>query len=123
MTKEKPNFNTWDSTPEWKIIKSALLKDVDVINRAANDSGVSSRLIISQLAVEQLRLFFSEREAFKKWFEPLKILGSQTQFSWGVMGIKEETAILIENHLKDPSSPYYLGKEYENILDFKTLTL
>ncbi len=116
----EPQFKTWNSTYEWEIIRSALLKDVDVIYRASNDSGVSSRIIVSQLVVEQLRLFFSERQAFKKWFEPLKILGSQTQFSWGVMGMKEETAILVEQHLKDKNSEFYLGESYENILDFKT---
>lgn len=117
---EKPGMRDWNKTYEWGIIKSALSKDVSVIQKAANDSGVPSRIIVSQLVVEQLRLFFSEREAFKKWFEPLKILGSQTQFSWGVMGMKEETAILVEEHLKDKTSPFYLGPEYENVLDFKT---
>lgn len=117
---KQPKFQVWSKTYEWSIIKSALLKDVPVITRAANDSGVSSRLIVSQLVVEQLRLFFSERQAFKKWFEPLKILGSQTQFSWGVMGMKEETAIQVEQHLTDKTSPYYLGESYEHILDFKT---
>ena len=34
--------------------------------------------------------------------------------------MKEETAIQVEEHLKDPSSPYYLGEEYEHILDFQT---
>ncbi len=120
VPEEKPEFKPWNKTYEWEIIKSALLKDVSVINKASVDSGVSSRLIVSQLVVEQLRLFFSERQAFKKWFEPLKILGSQTQFSWGVMGMKEEAAILVEEHLKDKDSEYYLGEQYENILDFKT---
>ncbi|MEK7501817.1 MAG: hypothetical protein AAB629_02745, partial [Patescibacteria group bacterium] len=49
---------------------------------------------------------------------PLKILGNQSQFSWGIMGIKQGTAIAIEEHLKDSASPFYLGKEYENLLDF-----
>ena len=119
-TIEKPGLQSWNKTNEWSIIKAALIKDISTIDKAAKDSGVSSRLIVSQLVVEQLRLFFSERESFKKYFEPLKILGSQTQFSWGVMGIKENTAIQIEQHLKDKNSPYYLGLEYENILDFKT---
>lgn len=117
---EKVEFKTWNATYEWEIIKSALAKDVPVIQKASADSGIPARIIVAQLVVEQFRLFFSEREAFKKWFEPLKILGSQTQFSWGVMGMKEETAIQVEEHLKDPSSPYYLGEEYEHVLDFQT---
>ena len=36
------------------------------------------------------------------------------------MAIKEKTAIQIENNLKDKNSPYYLGSNFENILDFKT---
>lgn len=116
----RPESKLWNKTYEWEVIKSALAKDVSVIQRASDDSGVSARIIVTQLVVEQLRLFFSEREAFKKWFEPLKILGSQTQFSWGVMGMKEETAILVEQHLVEPTSPYYLGEHYEHLLDFKT---
>src|SRR3989339_1709632 len=110
----------WSTLPEWQVIKSAILKDKAVIYRASATADVSPRLIISQLAVEQLRLFYTERESYKKFFEPLKILGSQTKFSWGVMGVKEETAIQIENNLKDASSEFYLGKSFENLLDFKT---
>jgi len=77
-------------------------------------------LIVAQIVCEQMRLYTSQREVFKQIFAPLKILGSQSQFSWGIMGIKQETAIAIEQHLKDPASPYYLGKEYEHMLDFKT---
>jgi hypothetical protein len=36
------------------------------------------------------------------------------------MGIKEETAIQIENNLKNKTSPFYLGKNFENLLDFQT---
>ena len=65
-------------------------------------------------------LFNSEREIFKQVFSPLKILGNQSQFSWGVMGIKQDTAKAVEQHLKDSTSPFYLGKDFENVLDFKT---
>ena len=34
------------------------------------------------------------------------------------MGMKEDTAIQVEDNLKDPSSPYYPGAEYEHLLDF-----
>lgn len=110
----------WNKLPEWQTIKDALLKDKTVIDKASEDSDVPSRIIVSNLVVEQLRLFFSERESYKKFFEPLKILGSQTQFSWGVMGIKEETAKKIEQYLKDDSSDFYPGDKYKNLLDFKT---
>jgi len=112
------NGTPWEQTSEWRVLESALRKDREVLLLAANTSGVPARLIASNLVTEQLRLFFTERANFKKFFEPLKILGSQTQFSWGVMGMKEQTAIQVEANLKDPSSPYYLGKEYENLLDY-----
>ncbi len=110
----------WPLSPEWAIMESAIRKDQPTIERAANDSGVPARLIVANLVAEQLRLFFTDREDYKKFFYPLKILGPQTQFSWGVMGMKEVTAIQVENNLKDPTSPYYLGPAYEHMLDFKT---
>jgi hypothetical protein len=110
----------WETMPEWQVIAVAVQKDAGTIDRAATTSGVPARLIVAQLIVEQLRFFTDDRESFKKFFEPLKILGSETQFSWGVMGIKEDTAVQIENNLKDPTSPYYLGPDYAHLLDFQT---
>jgi hypothetical protein len=71
------------------------------------------------LVGEQIRLFNSNRESYKKWIGPLKILSVESQFSFGVTGIKEHTAKQIEGHLKNPASVYYLGKKYEHLLDFK----
>lgn len=110
----------WQESEEWKVMEDAIRRDEAVINRAAADAGVSPRLIVANLVAEQLRLFFTEREAYKKWFYPLKILGPQSQFSWGVMGMKEETAIEVEANLTNPSSPYYLGAGYEQKLAFST---
>jgi hypothetical protein len=110
----------WQESEEWRVVEEAIRRDTDALNRAAKDAGVPSRLIAANLVSEQLRLFFTEREAYKKWFYPLKILGPQSQFSWGVMGMKEDTAVTVETHLKDPSSPYYLGPQYEHLLDFST---
>jgi len=119
-TAESNNAFYWANTPEWKAISDATIKDKSVVDQISQITGVASRLIISSMIVEQLRLFNSEREVFKKFFEPLKILCSANKISLGVMGIKEQTAIMIENNLKDPNSEYYLGKDFENILDFKT---
>ena len=95
----------WQSSEEWRIMEEAIRRDKEVIDRAAADAGVSPRLIVANLVAEQLRLFFTEREAYKKWFSPLKILGPQSKFSWGVMGMKEDTAIAVEANLLDASSP------------------
>lgn len=110
----------WNTTPEWVALKAGIIKDQQLVGRVAAETDLSPRLLISLLIVEQLRLFNDDRESFKKFFEPLKILGSQSVFSWGVLGIKKETAIEIENNLKDPSSARYPGKRYEHMLDFKT---
>lgn len=108
----------WAQSEEWQVMETAIRKDQATLTRAANDSGVPARLILANLVAEQLRLFFTDRENYKKFFYPLKILGPQSQFSWGVMGMKEATAIQVEANLKDPASPYYLGPEYEHLLDF-----
>jgi hypothetical protein len=111
---------SWVNTPEWQALKQAAVKDKTLIDKAANVSGVESRLIVSSMIVEQLRLFNSERDVFKKFFEPLKILCSSNKISLGIMGIKEPTAEAVEKNLKDATSPYYLGKEKENLLDFNS---
>jgi hypothetical protein len=113
-------YYTWNKGDEWQTLKEAFSKDKAVLSKVENDSGVPSRLIVSVVLVEQLRLFHSDREVFKQVFAPLKILGTQSQFSWGVSGIKEKTAVAIENNLKDKNSIYYLGADSEKLLDFKT---
>ena len=115
-----PNAFSWINKPEWQTIGEAVKKDKGEIDQVGQQADIEPRLIVADMIVEQLRLFYSEREVFKKFFEPLKILCSADKISLGVMGIKEETAIKIENNLKDPASKYYLGPQYEHLLDFKT---
>lgn len=114
------NLYAWINTPEWQTLKEGLIKDKEVINRVADKTGVSARIIVAQVVGEQLRLFHTEREVYKQFFQPLKILGNEVKFSLGVAGVKEETAIQIEKNLVDQSSPYYLGTGYENMLSFQT---
>lgn len=99
----------WNETPEWTVIKSGLIKDKNIIARVARETGVSERMIVSVVVPEQTRFFTSEREIFKSYFEPLKILGSLSKFSLGVSGIKEETAKLIEKYASDRTSLFYPG--------------
>ncbi len=110
----------WMNTEEWETLKVAMAKDKKIIDSVAQVTGVSSRMIVSVLIGEQIRLFHSSREAFKKWMQPLKILTTETKFSLGVTGIKEFTAIKTETYLKDKKSPFYLGEKYEHLLDFST---
>ena len=120
---EQRNFfidqsQSWKSGQEWVVLQEAIVNDAEDIISAAATAGVNPRMIVALLVVEQLRLFHSNREIFKTVFAPLKILGNQNQFSWGVMGIKRDTAKTIERNLTDPSSLWYLGSEHENLLDF-----
>lgn len=115
-----PNAIPWMNTVEWDALKTAILRDSALLRRAGEISGVEPRLIVGCLVGEQIRLFNSKREMFKKYLGPVKVLSVQSQFSYGVNGVKEFTAKAVEEHLKDPSSEYYMGKHYENILDFAT---
>lgn len=110
----------WMNIPEWQDFKLAVAKDKKLIDSAAVLTGVEPRLIVAVLVGEQIRLFNSNREAYKKWIGPLKILSVETTFSLGVTGIKPYTAKTIENNLIDSTSVFYLGKDFENLLIFKT---
>jgi hypothetical protein len=110
----------WMNMFEWEDFKIALNKDANIIKRVSQETGVSARLIAAMIVGEQIRLFDSKREAYKKWIGPLKILSVESQFSWGVTGIKPGTAQLIEHYLKDSTSIFYIGSKYKHLLDFKT---
>lgn len=110
----------WMNIPEWQDFKLAVAKDKPLIDSAAQVTGVEPRLIVSMLVGEQIRLFNSEREAYKKWIGPLKILSVEANFSLGVTGIKIPTAQTIERNLQDSTSVFYLGKKYRNLLAFQT---
>lgn len=100
----------WQETPEWEVVSGGLRKDEAIIARVAQEVGVSERMIAAVVVPEQTRFFTSNREVFKRYFEPLKILGSLSQFSLGVSGIKEDTAKTIERYANDPQSDFYPGE-------------
>lgn len=114
------NLFIFASTTEWNFFKMAVVKDADVIKKVERQTGIKSRVIVAELVAEQMRLFYSNRPMFKQAVAPLKVLASMSQFSWGVLGIKEETATAVEKNLKDTTSPFYPGAEYEDLLNFKT---
>ena len=121
-TASKNNLSVfeWMNIAEWIDFKVAVAKDKKLIDSVAKQTNVEERLIVSCLVGEQIRLFNSDREAYKRWIGPLKILSVESKFSLGVTGIKELTAKNIETYLKDSTSKFYLGKQYEHLLDFKT---
>lgn len=110
----------WAQSDDWTVIRRGLTKDKVLIERASKVSGVPVRTILSPIVVEQFRYFGSNRELLKKLFLPLQALGNSVKFSYGIAGVKIATAQQIEVNLKNTASPYYLGVEYEHLLDFKT---
>ena len=120
--KQSSNINVipWMSEPAWPALKEAILRDSALINEAGRLTGVEPRMIVGCLIGEQIRLFNSKREMFKKYLGPVKVLSVQSQFSYGVNGIKDFTAEAVEEHLMDPTSEFYMGKAYEHLLDFET---
>ncbi len=99
----------WNYTAPWAVVAGGLTKDADVIKRVSEETGVPARLIAAAVVPEQIRFFTDNREVFKRYFEPLKILASLSKFSLGVSGIKQETAAQIEANAISTSSPFYTG--------------
>jgi len=114
------NVFTWNQDEVGKALEKAIIKDTKVINRVAEETRVEPRLIVSTMFAEQTRMWRTQRGLFKSYLKPLEVLASANQFSLGVMGIKPKTAEVIEKNLTDPASIYYLGADYEHLLDFKT---
>ncbi len=113
-------FN-WMNIHEWQDFKIAVAKDKIYIDSVAKATGVEGRLIVACLVGEQIRLFNSNRESYKRYIGPLKVLALENNLSYGVTGIKENTAMRIEHHLKDSNSVFYLGKKYAHLLDYDTV--
>lgn len=99
----------WNETTQWIVVRDALIKDKPIIDRVSTETGVPSRMIASAIVPEQIRFFTSNREVFKRYFEPLKLLVSLSKFSLGVSGIKQDTAAQIETYAQAPDSIFYPG--------------
>jgi hypothetical protein len=108
----------WNETREWAAVKGGLSKDKLIIDKVARETAISPRLIAAIVVPEQTRFFTAEREVFKRYFEPLKILGSLSKFSLGVSGIKQDTALNIEQYANDPTSPFYPGPSYAAMIAY-----
>lgn len=117
---QSPTVIPWMATTEWELLKPSIMKDSALLVEAGRLTGVEPRLIVACLVGEQIRLFNSNREIVKKYLGPVKMLSVQSQFSYGVNGIKEHTARMVEANLKDSTSVFYMGKHYENLLDFES---
>lgn len=109
----------WNETSQWDVVKQGIIKDATVINRVSKETGVSSRMIVSAVIPEQLRFFSDNREVFKRYFEPLKILASLSKFSLGVSGIKQDTAVMVEKYSQDKNSVFYPGDGISDLLKYE----
>lgn len=109
----------WYETEEWQVIKAGLKKDRLVIEQVAKEVGLPARMVASVVVPEQARFFSSNREVFKRWFEPMKLLGSLSKFSLGVSGIKMETAYKIEEYALDATSEFYPGADFSGLFAYK----
>ncbi len=114
------NAFEWSSLGEWNSLKESIKKDKALIDSAGKMLGIEPRLIATVLIGEQIRLFNSGREMYKTVLMPLKILSVSSMISFGVTGIKEQTAREVERNLRDINSQFYLGKNLENLIVFKT---
>ena len=112
----------WNETPEWTTVSGGLIKDADVINRVAKETGVQARMIAAVVTPEQTRFFTSNREVWKSYFEPLKVLISLSQFSLGVSGVKVDTANSIEKYANDKNSVFYPGDGMSDLIAYQPNT-
>lgn len=108
----------WNETAQWDVVKGGLQKDADIINRVSEETGVPARMIAAAVVPEQIRFFSDNREVFKRYFEPLKILASLSKFSLGISGIKQETAVQIEEYANSTSSEFYPGEAIAPLLAY-----
>jgi len=108
----------WADTDQWALMKEVFTRDQEVIKKAATDAKISPRLILSSVIGEQFRFFNNRRESFKSYFEPLKILASLSNTSFGIAGLKPKTVGIIEDNLKNKNSPFYLGLDMEHVVDY-----
>lgn len=99
----------WNESKQYATIRDGLVKDSAVINEVSQQTGVSARLIAATVVPEQLRWFTSDREDFKRIFEPLKILGVAANMTYGIGGFHPDTAKRVEQYTMDTNSPFYAG--------------
>ena len=109
----------WANYREWKEFCSVVRADSAAIDSVSRITGVESRLIVMCLVGEQIRMFNSSREQFKKYVVPYNRLILTTNRGYGVTGILQNTALKIERKLYEKWSPFYPGDYYQKCLNVK----
>jgi hypothetical protein len=107
----------WSNCREWKQFSNAVKADKRAIDSVSKLTGVESRFIVMCLVGEQVRMFNSGREAFKKYVTPFNHLILPTNRGYGVTGILEHTALKIEKNLFDRNSDFYAGDYFRNVVN------
>lgn len=109
----------WANYREWKEFCNVVKADSAAIDSVSRITGVESRLIVMCLVGEQIRMFNSSREQFKKYVVPYNRLILTTNRGYGVTGILQNTALKIERNLYEKWSPFYPGDYYQRCLNVK----
>ena len=109
----------WSNYNEWKQFCKVIKADKHAIDSVSALTGVESRMIVMCLVGEQVRMFNSGREKFKKYVTPFNRLILPKNRGYGVTGILQNTAVRIEQNLYDKSSPFYAGDYFQKCLNAK----
>ena len=109
----------WANYKEWKEFCQVVRADSAAIDSVSRITGVESRMIVMCLVGEQIRMFNSSREQFKKYVIPYSRLIMTTNRGYGVTGILQNTALKIEANVYDKKSPFYAGDYFQQCLNLK----
>ncbi len=110
---------SWSNYKEWKEFCKVIKADKKAIDSVSLLTGVEARMIVMCLVGEQVRMFNSGREKFKKYVVPFNRLILPTNRGYGVTGILQHTALRIERNLFDKSSKFYAGDYFQKCLNVK----
>lgn len=110
---------SWSNYQVWRDFCRVVKKDKHAIDSVSRLTGVESRLIVMCLVGEQVRMFNSGREKFKKYVLPFNRILLPTNRGYGVTGILEHTALRIENTLFNAKSEFYAGDYFQNCINVR----
>ena len=116
-SKQSKTLYPWAYSQAWKDFCKAVAHDKHAIDSVARMTGVEPRLLVMCLVGEQVRMFNSGREKFKKYVVPFSRLILPKNRGYGVTGILQHTALRIESTLFDAKSPFYAGDYFQNCIN------
>jgi hypothetical protein len=115
--KDPLSIYEWSNYQVWKDFCKVVRNDRHSIDSVSKLTGVESRLIVMCLVGEQIRMFNSGREKFKKYVLPFNRIILPTNRGYGVTGILEHTALRIENTVFNKSSEFYAGDYFQKCIN------